>query len=528
MEEIIEACKTTQSASDVLIENVVKSIDLSFDAIDRAFNIAINNYNETINSLETLLFNNNELNSIQELINESNKRKNIIISLKGITLGKKIKSKDCNSLLTLSNCVVYRWKEDDVIGGKKDIEFEIIEKEILGEGPLYLLKAKNSGSVDIHFIQISFNNSNSFKEDDQHQHQDDEDDQQQQKDEEICRLRFPITPQTPILLFNKGHYVLQLNGYFYGIILPDNIPQPYIDVLEKHLATISYFGVVQKSQQEQQQQSSPTSPITLAKEQDDVGFALKSLKMASSGVDSGSQTIRNGILAASSSISSSLRSGGFTLISNLEKHKTATVVSPFVLEGVGYFKSATSTAKQGSGFVIDSLAGLLEGVGTGLIAGVKMIIPESTKTENSETMNAAIDFGKSSIKAVGSIFDAFSDGFSQIYNEATSTTETILEHKYGEYVAKVGSDTMGAGKHIFDTATTLSFGSTKAIVWKVAKNGGTKIIESEFNLNDQQQKQLQQQEQQVEEEEQLNQLVEEDVTTSTTLEEKLVNSTTPQ
>ncbi|KAF2073553.1 hypothetical protein CYY_005138 [Polysphondylium violaceum] len=511
MEEIIEACKLTQSSTDVLIENVVKkSSELSFDAIDKAFNIAINNYNGTISSLETLLNNNNELQNIQDLINDSNKRKNIIISLKAITLGKKIKSRDCTSILTLSNCVVYRWKEDDV-KGRQDIEFEIIEKEILGEGPLYLLKAKNTGDIDLHFIQIAFKQ------------------QEDKEEDEDDRLRFAITSQTPILLFNKGHYVLQLNGYFYGIILPETIPQVYIDVLEKQLALISYFGVVKQQSPTLPAAASSTTtaelplPISLAKEQDEVGFAIKSLKMASSGVDSGSQTIRSGILAASSSISSSLRSGGFVLKSNLEKHKTATVVSPFVLEGVGYLKSATGTAKSGSSFVIDSLAGLIEGVGTGLIAGVKMIVPESTKNENNETMNAALDFGKTSIKAIGSIIDAFSEGVTQIYTEATSTTESVLEHKYGEYVAKVGSDTMGVGKHIFDTATTLSFGSSKAIAFKIAKNGGTKIIETEFNLKDnkviqnEEQEQEQEQEQQEEEEEQ-------DMDTQTSQQQPLVNT----
>eukprot|EP01133_Synstelium_polycarpum_P007247 gene7247-8424_t len=196
----------------------------------------------------------------------------------------------------------------------------------------------------------------------------------------------------------------------------------------------------------------------------------------SGGIDSGSQSIVNGVLAASAMISVGLRGGGYYLKSNLEKHQQPMVVSPFVSSSIKYIKSATPYAASGSSFIVSNA---VEVVGGGLVNSVMYFTPKGGSEDN-ETFNAAAELGKSSIKAIASISHALSEGISQIVEEASGTTLDVVHHKLGTHVANVTKDTFSISKDVVNTALTLQMGSAKAVAIKVISNGGAHVVEKQF------------------------------------------------
>eukprot|EP01132_Coremiostelium_polycephalum_P002072 gene2072-2558_t len=445
VEKLIFECKDIQSNADEIIENIMIDDESQLNEI---FNTVINQYNTTLEILKNIFLKTRRYESIKRFD---------------------------KVLLTLSQCVLYRWKEDQQQqqqldnGNSKIIP---IDKEIIGEGPLYLYNVSPYLNILDVYLDSNGNNSSGDSE----------------------YVRFPIISNSPVLSYSRGHYILQqLDGdYFYGLLFPQDIPNVYLDIFEKEISRIAYFGYIPKATTTTtttevdiiiKDDKTKTTTAIIEKREEEQGFVINILEKASTGLDSGSQSIANSILSASAMISLSLRGGGFYLKSNIDQHESETQVSPFVSKSIGYVKKATPYAVKGSAFIIDSITDIVGEVGNGIITGVKMLLPEDDPNEpkeENETLNAAASFGKTSLKAVKSITSALSEGFSQIVDEASGTTVDLVHHAYGSQVARITDDSFSISKDIVTTAITLPLGANK-VAFKIATKGVEKTFSSQSN-----------------------------------------------
>ncbi|KYQ94348.1 hypothetical protein DLAC_04644 [Tieghemostelium lacteum] len=468
--KLLSECLKLQYDSDNLVEDIIKNRDsIKLEEISKTFDTAISTFQRTIDIMNNIFkveTANQLTNEYKSYLESTINRKNELIQLKAKTMAEKVQYiQDHDSdiisfsetLMTLSDCVVYKWQEDQ--------SEENIEKEIIGNGSIYLQKMYDN----LHCLMVKL---------------------EQQSSSTQNKVHFYLIKETPILISNKGHYIIQIQNEFYGLLFPPKMPTIYLDLFEKQLCQVSTFVYLPNSSTPITSETSIENNTTLTSTTTTTSttietlkteiptFTIKSLKTLTSGVESGSASISNVILTTSAMVSVGLRGGGMYLQSNLERHQEEVVVSPFVSKSIGFVKTVTPYAVSSSGFVIDSLAGLFSGVGSTVINTVKLFIPEESEKEKSEVLEAAGDFGKTSFKAIGTIFDALSDGFSQIYQEASGTTVDIMHHKFGKQVATITGDSFSIGKDVVDT--TLTLGSAKGIAMKVAKNGTVKIVEDNF------------------------------------------------
>ncbi|KAN0006822.1 hypothetical protein ACTFIU_005014 [Dictyostelium citrinum] len=596
IEDSIYNCKSIQSIADDILDSIEQTIKKdTINSIDGNvgelhINTVIDHYLQAINlsydiSEDKEISENTKL-QMENIRFELIKKRNKAIEIKGRILSKdenvnnNTENQQHTTLLTISECVIYKWKEDNIeqkkaleltsspkIGGSSSNKTTtatnkiIIEKQIIGSGTFYLKKANDK----IHYIQIKFQNSLNNKEN--------------QGINGISNQTFILTSQTPILIHSKGHYVIKSDEDYFGLLFPNNIPLVYIDILERKLESISFL-ITLPNENEITTTTTTTTTTTndaditttkISQEKDtliikdngdtailekdkDVGtFVVNSLKSATNGVDSGSQTIAACILSASSIISLSLRGGGYKLMSTMEKNEKPAEVSPIIVNTVEGVKSVTSYAKQGSSYIIGSLSSAVATVGGGVVNLVRPSDGDDEEDTNCDCdtpkeeniyKTEALNLGKTTIKSIGSIIGAIGDGISMVYDEATGTTVDLVNYKYGEHAAKVTDQTISISKDVFDTAM-----SVKNLPINVVKGGGKMIIENNFinkettntnnneNLNDekyivslekkedfeiqqqQQQQQLLEQEQQEKEQQELEKIL------STNNEEEILKYT---
>ncbi|GAM17358.1 hypothetical protein SAMD00019534_005330 [Acytostelium subglobosum LB1] len=481
VEILIDHCRRIQAETDTFIQQVdIYTHHSEFNdlAIDNKFNYAIKQYNTSIEIIENILKNDPTLcDRLADFLEYSVVTRNQIIQTKASMLDQQLENTDCEALLSLSRVTVYRWRvHHDLLKQTHDYE-QSVERQTVGVGELHLLRASDL----LHILELKVTSPSDLVIDTTTTtigiSHDDGINLNRSLDHLITidtdtnrevDIRFPLARETPIFLVARGNYILQLEDYYYGVMLPFDIPDQQQQ--QDEAPTTALDGNINQT-------TDQTSSDSLSSNNTNTcpSFAVRSMKSMSTSIDNGGQNLTNGIMAASSMISLGLRGGGFYLKSTLARNNSPTVVSPMVAGTIGYIRSATPYASKGSSYLITKLSEVVEVVGTGIYSGIKTLMPAGGEGGPSPTMEAATQLGATSIKAISSISSALSEGLSTIVEEATGTTVDVVQHRYGKHMANLTHDTLNISKDVVNTALNLQMGSAKAFAIKALTEGGGKI-----------------------------------------------------
>jgi len=283
---------------------------------------------------------------------------------------------------------------------------------------------------------------------------------------------------------------------FFGIVFPKDIPQAYLNIIDKALddycclrklpapppepsapmeeelppqtTTITCTDlVVQVQSQAVVVSSGPPQPLP-----------ARALYMMSTGIEKGSEKLVEGIAVGSQYLATGAHKGGEFIKSKITPNEEPARVSAKLYSTVYMAGKLSPVCVAVSRALIKSLATLAEEIGTSVAHGLVNTSFGSKLAAKKETptSKAAKEMGKTSLQAFVNIWEACEKAGRLLMAETGSVTVAIVNKKYGEEAAEFAREGLHITGNVIETAYNINQLGVKKLASKAAKHAGTTTV----------------------------------------------------
>ncbi|ORX89812.1 hypothetical protein K493DRAFT_132581, partial [Basidiobolus meristosporus CBS 931.73] len=153
---------------------------------------------------------------------------------------------------------------------------------------------------------------------------------------------------------------------------------------------------------------------------------------------SSSEYISTNLVKSAEYLSQGIKYGSEKLQASLSPNEKPLVFEAVTINRIRTIKSYSSTALKATRYVVTQIANIAVGVG----AKIGNLIVPAESAESSPTARTIRNLARSSIIAIGNIFQGLEQGVVLVLNDARAATSEVITHKYGNEAGNLASETL--------------------------------------------------------------------------------------
>eukprot|EP01117_Protostelium_nocturnum_P019003 TRINITY_DN809_c0_g1_i1.p1 TRINITY_DN809_c0_g1~~TRINITY_DN809_c0_g1_i1.p1 ORF type:complete len:531 (-),score=206.27 TRINITY_DN809_c0_g1_i1:49-1641(-) len=369
--------------------------------------------------------------------------------------------------------VLERMHDKKEVEGEEFVEFEVginvervkcysilnHQRELIAEGSLQILKMKGGEKKEEHENDADSGKISLLK---------------------IGAFEFPLTKSIPCLGTARGNYIIPMSGSsFYGFVLPDEIPDAYINVFEsllKETCNLEKQSPAQESKSSQKVEEdlnslSEKNSVALTSK-DSNEMVVNGLETTANIIGVGAEYAVWGIQWGSKLIASGIHMGGQYLISNTQKAETAHKPIPAVAATINAATYISPYAVKVSRGLVTGMATAAETLGSAIGNQIFKKGDGEKGMFSGPKTEAAKHIGQTTLMAVSNIWEALEDAGQDLVVATSTTTSQFVDHKLGEEAAKLTEKSFGVALDSLHTAYNVKNLGIKKLAKRVAAETG--------------------------------------------------------
>eukprot|EP00755_Sulcionema_specki_P005063 Sspe_Gene.31710::Locus_15612_Transcript_1_1_Confidence_1.000_Length_1351::g.31710::m.31710/K19366/SPG20; spartin len=283
----------------------------------------------------------------------------------------------------------------------------------------------------------------------------------------IGEYKIPLIQSVPVLRQEPCHYTFVMPGLFLELVLPDDVDEEEIEVLE---LLLRQHGVLRiKGEQVATQAvfvsrdgSVTTAPAT-------VGDRI------AGGISSAGAVVVGGITRVTPKVTGGIEKGSVLARGRITQNEVPATVDERTAANVHRTRLMTRSAVVMSGQLANAMVGLARSLGAQLANHVNEN-PRASNATSNRGVQEAKKVAVASIAVAGNVLDAGTESIKAILTTTCDGLGAIVEHKYGESAGGTFREGLGIVTDVAETGLNMQKVGVKGLAKTVGKETAKNVL----------------------------------------------------